>query len=635
MNREHERFFGLHFDFHAGDDAVLGSRTEAEDIQRFLDAAKPDFIQCDSKGHRGFSSYPTEIGVPAPKQATDNMKIWSDVAKKNNVPLYVHHSGLKDLEYTKNYPEQAEVDRDGNMTDTASLFGEYAEKYLIPSLKEMIDKYDIDGVWMDGECWAVHRDYSELAKKHIPEDATDEERDEILKKAFNDYLRKCSEELHKHKPSFKYISNWAYSSYMPEKPEEGVLDSLSGDYPPTDSVYVARYEGRCLAAQNMPWDLMCWSFMREWLNPNFWSMKTEQQMEQEAAAVLMLGGGFQLYFSQNRDGSARCVDYAPLKGLSEFVHKRRMLFKKKTLAQVGIYYSATARYKNSEIYNAAGATEPLIGIINCTLSAQYTANVVLEYQHESLSEYDIVIVPEWEGISDEELKRLVEYAENGGKLVCAGPEISCRVGRMLGKSFKITETGLETEKTANGEIVPAKRYLLKSEDGGMEQLNGKFADIGCGEEMLYSNFDLRDEAFPAYRIEKCGDGAVAFVAFDLGANYFGLRSQKKARFLKRVLGKLSAPFIDINRTNIDVSVQENNDGIIVNLLNMYQNRYDVKFDVFDEVPPQVDIELDIKGGYCGVNMPLGEEFDYEIYDGGVKIKLKRLDIHSIIELKRA
>lgn len=626
-----ERFFGLHFDFHADDETEIGIRTDPADIQWYIDTVKPDFIQCDSKGHPGISSYPTKIGHPAKGLKCDNLKIWSDTAKKNNIPLYVHHSGLYDVSYTKAHPEMAECDKEGNPTDYVSLFGRYAEDYLIPSINEMIDMYDIDGVWMDGECWAVHRDYSPLAKEHMPNGFSDD----VMRKAFEEYMKKCADAFHEHKPDFKYISNWAYSSYMPEKPIEGVLDSLSGDYPPTDSIYAARYEGRCLAAQNMPWDLMCWSRMREWLNPYFSSLKTEQQLKQEAAAVLMLGGGFQLYITQNRDGSARRLEYKPLAGLSDFVHKRKMLFKKKTLAQVGIYYSARSRYENSEIYNAAGATEPLIGIINSVLSAQYTANVVLEYQYEEFSHYDIMVVPEWNDMSDEEIRRLADYARNGGKLVVSGGELCIRFGKELGYEFERVmpdkkNTAYTDQEASDDSFI---RYQLKDDDGGMEQINGEFANLGDGEEYLYYNNDLRDSAIPAYRICETGKGSTAFIPFDLGENYFKIRTQKKMHFIQKILNKLAAPEIEINRTNIDISVLGNVDGIYINLLNMYQNRYDVKFDIFDEVPPIYDIELRVKGKFSHVSMPLGEEFTYEIKENYVQINLKKLEIHSIIELK--
>ena len=61
-------------------------------------------------------------------------------------------------------------------------------------------------------------------------------------------------------------------------------------------------QARFLARQGLPWDLMAWSFSR---NPGKGGTteKTAVQLQREAAVVLALGGGFQAYFRQKRDGS--------------------------------------------------------------------------------------------------------------------------------------------------------------------------------------------------------------------------------------------------------------------------------------------------------------------------------------------
>ena len=45
-----------------------------------------------------------------------------------------------------------------------SFFKPYVDELLIPQLKEIIDLYDVEGVWIDGDCWAAKLDWSEEAK---------------------------------------------------------------------------------------------------------------------------------------------------------------------------------------------------------------------------------------------------------------------------------------------------------------------------------------------------------------------------------------------------------------------------------------------------------------------------------------
>lgn len=51
-------YFGLHFDFHAHENAEgIGAMTKAENIAKYLDEVKPDYIQVDTKGHYGLASF--------------------------------------------------------------------------------------------------------------------------------------------------------------------------------------------------------------------------------------------------------------------------------------------------------------------------------------------------------------------------------------------------------------------------------------------------------------------------------------------------------------------------------------------------------------------------------------------------
>ncbi len=99
-------FFGLHFDFHADETMKeIGKEFDEKVLERIITEVKPDFIQCDSKGHMGISSYPTKVGNPAPQISKDILKGWREVTKKHGVSLYAHHSGVWDLVALEKHPE--------------------------------------------------------------------------------------------------------------------------------------------------------------------------------------------------------------------------------------------------------------------------------------------------------------------------------------------------------------------------------------------------------------------------------------------------------------------------------------------------------------------------------------------------
>lgn len=619
-----ERFFGLHFDFHAGPNNRIGYRTEKEDIKAYIKAAKVDFIQCDCKGHPGYSSYPTKAGIPAPGIEKDNLKPWVEAAHECKIPIFMHYSGVIDGAYVKAHPESAAVYKaddtrsDVTMLDTdcISVFGPYVDDLMIPQLKELIDEYNIDGVWVDGDCWAVRRDYSKYAKPYLKDGMTTEEHNKVMHDGYIKFLKHYTDELHAHKPDFKVVSNWAYSSYIPEKPAMD-LDFLSGDFPCNDSAHVARYEGRCLAAQNMSWDLMAWGFE----NGNGYTDKPAVQLCQEAASVLSLGGGFQIYIPQNKDGSASKRKDTRLETVSEFMQKRRALnFKKAPIAQTAVYYSATARYKKSNIFNAAGATNDLIGMLNCTIDAKYTANILLQFQLNELKNYEIVLVPAWDGMESNEENALLDYAKNGGNLIISGAKNALRFASLCGLNIgKTTESPL---------------YIC-SNDGNFSLVgtqNALCLESGTGD--TYFARDLRDRLGAAFKTVPHGKGTVTFIPFELGISYFNQSNYILSEYLESVLRNLSAPIVEIDRDFTDITLQQDGDSLLVNLVNMQQGRHSLTENVYNEVTEILDITLSVRGSFKAVSMPLGEPFSFEILKDEVKIKLPRLAIHSIIRLEK-
>ena len=90
---------------------------------------------------------------------------------------------------------------------------------------------------------------------------------------------------------------------MPE-PVSAPVDWISGDFSPEDSVNSAAFSARYISRQGKPWDLMSWSFVTV-PTAGRSRQKPAVQLEREAAVVLAQGGGYQAYFTQERDGSVR------------------------------------------------------------------------------------------------------------------------------------------------------------------------------------------------------------------------------------------------------------------------------------------------------------------------------------------
>ena len=332
-----DSFLGIHFDFHAGTDCKeIGKNTTRPMIEDIINQVHPDYLQIDCKGHRGLSSYPTKAGNQAPGFVGDPLRVWRQVTAERGVSLYMHYSGVWDSEAIIRHPDWGVINADGTTNGNAtSFYSSYAEQLLIPQLRELAGDYGVDGAWVDGECWASAPDYSPAALQAFYEATGIETAPrkpgdphwfqflEFNRDAFRRYLRHYVAELRKSHPKFELCSNWAYTDHMAE-PVTTPLAFLSGDYSPQDSVNSARLSARYLARQGKPWDLMAWSFTTQ-PGKNGSNQKTVAQLQREAAVVVALGGGFQAYFQQKRDGSIFSERMPVMAEVAKFCRARQAL----------------------------------------------------------------------------------------------------------------------------------------------------------------------------------------------------------------------------------------------------------------------------------------------------------------------
>ena len=154
-NWHRETFFGIHYDQHAhAGDTVLGAELTHDHLRERLLRVQPDWIQCDCKGHPGYTSWPTEVGSTSPGVVKDALRIYRDVTAELGIKLGVHYSGVIDQRAVELHPDWACVDAEGNRDDGSTCpLSPYTQELMIPQLLEVVRTYDVDGFWVDGENW--------------------------------------------------------------------------------------------------------------------------------------------------------------------------------------------------------------------------------------------------------------------------------------------------------------------------------------------------------------------------------------------------------------------------------------------------------------------------------------------------
>jgi len=642
--RRSESFFGLHFDFHAqATDQNVGETLTEEMIDSMLVAVQPDFIQVDCKGHPGITSYPTEtkLGTQVASFAQDPLMLIREVTARRGVSLYVHYSGVIDRQVVSTHPQWASLDTAGqpNSRGGLSVYSPYVDELLIPQLKELSSKYNIDGAWVDGECWGLQPDYNSLLTKPFleesdlsavpksPENPYYPAFLEFNRQGFLKYLAHYVDAIHAHDPDFQITSNWAYSSFMPEAVNTNV-DYLSGDLTPSNAVYRAAFESRCLAPQGRPWDIMAWSFAwgRELGN----STKTALQLQQEAAQVLATGGGFQVYFKQNRDASIQPWTVPIMQEVAEFCRARQeYTHQAKPVPQISLLYSnAGYKAKTNNVYSPWNdELVPTQGILYALLDGQQCVEVLREHHFSGeMDQYPLIVIPEWEYLEPTFQDELKQYVRDGGNLLVVGAKAVANFQDILKVNLADTVVDQVRQLGYKGHLAGLRTHYRPT------TLQEGAKPFGT----LYTQMDKRfvDESVIA-SVANYGQGKVAGVYADLGEVYLNRKTPVYRDFLSGLVDELfSEPLVSVEGSKkVHLAVNRKNEQLLINLVNTSGEHANTTVYVLDEIPSIGSLTVSVRTGRRPQKITLQPEnrhLDFTYEDGVSQIEIPELKIHSII-----
>jgi hypothetical protein len=643
-----DAFFGLHFDLHPqATDTSLGADISEENIRGLLERVRPDYVQYDCKGHAGWAGYPTAVGWASPGIVKDSLAVWRKATRDLGVGLFIHYSGVWDSKAIAEHPDWARVGPDGMHDPNAtSVFGPYVDELLIPQLKEVTEKYGLDGVWADGECWATQLDYSpralaawreETGFKDAPKDRSDPRWlawKMFHRRAFERYLAHWIDAVHAANPSLQLTSNWMYTTFAP-KPVEAKLDFLSGDYSPSLSVDRARVEARYLASTGMPWDLMAWGFDKG--KDLGWSIKPAEHLMQEASVVLMQGGGFQIYHNPTRSGYLVEPVIAQEEAVAAFCRARQSAsHKSSTVPQVALLLSSESFWDKSDAVFAPWGDVflELEGALHALLNLHYSVDILAEHQLQPrLKDFPLVVVPDSHKLTDEFGKALTDYVEQGGSLLLLGEKCARLFEPILGAELE-GEAAQRTAELAGASAVAAGR--VTNADGVWQKVKMTTAQPAGS---IYPTRDTRKAGQIAATVNVFGKGKVAAVYGPVASIYFRSHHPWLRGFIGGLVAELFPdPAINVEGPyDLDVSLRTTRDGkLSVHLLNTASMPLPDRYGFTDFIPPLEDIRLTIKtpGQPKSVTwVPDGGQLDWSWRDGRLAVTVPKLKIHGVVVIE--
>ena len=207
--------------------------------------------------------------------------------------------------------------------------------------------------------------------------------------------------------------------------------------------------------------------------------------------VLALGGGFQAYFQQKRDGSVFDERMPVMADVARFCRARQAVcHHAKQVPQVALLYSTAAYYRHSKALfsPSSGEQNALKGVLQALLETQNSVEILSEHHLTGhMKDYPLIVVPECDYLYPKFKSELVDYVKRGGDLLLIGPKAAALFQPELGVTLE-GEPGTDGEQVLEWEgAVTAQKTTFQS------------AKLKCRDQFRW----------PASRNEQCGAAGAA------------------------------------------------------------------------------------------------------------------------------
>ena len=649
-----EVFFGIHYDLHAkAEDTELGANLTHEHLRERFRETRPDWVQCDCKGHPGWTSWPTTVGSTSPGVVRDAVRIHRDVTNELGIRLGMHYSGVIDKWATELHPEWLITNADGSRDDSGRTcpHSKYADELMIPQMLELVDKYDVDGFWVDGDNWGTRPCWCESCKagfidrtglREVPVKQDEENWAEWIayhRELFVEYVTKYADAVHATKPSCAVCSNWMYTARQPD-PISAPVNYLSGDYTFDWGAYRAAIEGRMLDNRNFSWDLMVWGFSKTIINgvqTKLWQFKTPVHLKQEVSEVIALGGAIMVYAKSERDGHITNWQNRTVAEVGDFCRERKALcFRTQSASEAAILHPAESFYEVSDpLFLFGSAIEPVEGALHGLLENHISTDIItLDRASTDLADYRLLIVPERQGLSAETVDTIRKYAVAGGNVIISGEFLSREHPDLCGCRYVSTSDPVE-----------GVGFLPVAVGDRAVCFMGKWATVATEEGTETVEYFLKiqesgevDTNRPFITRITMGEGSITAIHGPFFKNYFTRHYPYQRELIGTIIDGLNIDWkvsIDASR-RVELIQRKRNGNLYLNLLNRGANEYlGPNRVMIDELSPTSAVKVRVvsDGAPKAVELhPGGTSLDWSYLDGAISFVVPEVAIHDIVEI---
>lgn len=691
-------YVALHYDLHAiRDETDLGSKCDSKVLAEQLERTGVDFVQTDCKGHPGYCSWHSQTpGASVPKGLQrDMLQQWRKATKQLGIPLHCHYSGIWDTAAAAKHRAWCAKDAQGRAmrittgpadkehgADIMCPRSPYVDELMIPQMKELVERYGVDGFWIDGDLWAVAPCYCRKCTKAFneqtglepPVDVEDEHWPAwwlFTLRSFEEYVTRYCDAVHKHMPGVKVCSNWLQTFRNPGPPTRHSrhtprdrhvrqpcptttsdndlqqsdctavpTDWISGDNASVFGLDQTRCEVRYLSTRGKPWDIMLWNFYRShgMDDPKSpWTPKPVEMLLQEVAMVCCFGGGVQVYeHPELRDG--RLVDWRleNIHQVREYVDKRRKVCSDtQSVPQVAVLHSEHHVWNTARSRNLMFDLDmsPVEGAVYALLECHYGVDVLDEWALlPRIDEFPVVVVPERHAMSLDMCDVLKDYVQRGGRLLVSGAGMAERLGQEF---LGITAQQMVADEVRYVELDDCRATLYNKQRCTCTAASNA-TSIGKLQGHLLQDDD--NAISPAAILNKAGKGLVLYVPYDIFRDYAYNRYPATRDVVDRMIRALVKRFdieVDAPRC-VDVVLRKKSRKTYVHLVNRGSGiPSQPKAGAVDDIQPAGPIRIRLRGEVSPDKVRMlfdRSSVATEQKRTGCVITVEQVHIHAAVEL---
>lgn len=641
-------FRQVHLDFHTSEKIdSIGSEFSKENFQAMLKLGHVNSITVFSKCHHGWTYHPTKASVQHPGLKFDLLKAQIEAAHEIGVKTPVYISAGLDEKYALDHPDWLVRNQDQSTQWVKDFRTPGYHKYcfnseylnvLLAQIKEVVENYDADGIFLDivgvADCYCCN--CLKIMKKEglDPENPADVRL--LAERTYKKYTDAVEKTIHSIKPDMPIFHNGGHIT-RGRRDLAHVNTHLELESLPTGGWGYDHFplSARYVQGLGMEFLGMTGKFHQSW--GEFGGYKHPNALKYEVSLAAANGAkcsiGDQLHPAGKMDEATYALigeAYSYLEQIEDWCDNV------KSVAEVGVLSVQSVNGMEPGSHDCISDN----GITRMLLEGKYTFDII-DLETDS-SKYNVIILPDGIKLNDEAKAFVDKFIKNGGKIIAAGsaPIMNDEFAFDLGAQFEGENEFKPTYIRPSFELKSLRNAAFVTYSGSY---NVKAAVVEGYIQNPYFNRTV--EHFCSHRHTPCAnensspaitvgkDGA--YLAWNIFEDY----AEKGSLFLKEVFFHVLDNMLGerMIKTNLPaqgiMTVQEQPNRFVAHMLYAAPVTRGKDVQIIEDLVPIYDTELEItlpsapKKVYLAPQMT---EIPYELDGNTVKLKVDKFTGHQMV-----